>query len=54
MIGDHVGGWAGNLTSTQQQQHEQRTINNGPVLRLAANGTLGEAATEQEEAEEGE
>jgi hypothetical protein len=32
MIGDHVGGWAGNMTSgQQQQQHEQKMIKNGTI-----------------------
>jgi uncharacterized membrane protein YkoI len=32
MMGDHDGGWAGNLTSgQQQQQHEQRMSKNGTV-----------------------
>ena len=32
MMGDHVGGWAGNTTSgQQQQQHEQKMINNGTI-----------------------
>jgi uncharacterized membrane protein YkoI len=33
MMGDHVGGWAGNTTSSQQQQqqHEQKMINNGTI-----------------------
>jgi Peptidase propeptide and YPEB domain len=32
MMGDHVGGWAGNMTSgQQQQQHEQKMINNGTI-----------------------
>ena len=33
MMDDHDGGWAGNMTSGQQQQqnHEQRTIINGTI-----------------------
>jgi hypothetical protein len=32
MMGDHGGGWTGNVTSgQQQQQYEQRTINNGTI-----------------------
>jgi hypothetical protein len=32
MMGDHGGGWAGNMTSgQQQQQHEQKMINNGTI-----------------------
>ena len=32
LMGDHVGGWAGNTTfGQQQQQHEQKMINNGTV-----------------------
>jgi hypothetical protein len=32
MMGDHVGGWAGNTTSGQhQQQHEQKMISNGTI-----------------------
>ena len=31
MMGDHGRGWAGNMTSGQQQQHEQKTINNGTI-----------------------
>ena len=31
MMGDHGGGWVGNMTSGQQQQHEQKTINNGTI-----------------------
>jgi hypothetical protein len=32
MMEDHVGGWAGNMTSgQQQQQHVQKMINNGTI-----------------------
>lgn len=31
MMGDQGVGWAGNVTSGQQQQHEQRMINNGTI-----------------------
>ena len=31
LMGDHGGGWAGNMTSSQQQLHEQKTINNGTI-----------------------
>jgi hypothetical protein len=32
MMGDHGGGWAGNMMSgQQQQQHEQEMINNGTI-----------------------
>ena len=31
MMGDHVGNQLGNLTSSQQQQHKQKTINNGTI-----------------------
>ena len=34
LMGDHGGGWTGNMTSgqqEQQQQHEQRMINNGTI-----------------------
>jgi hypothetical protein len=32
MMGDHGGGWNGNMTSSQQQQqHEKRMINNGTI-----------------------
>jgi Peptidase propeptide and YPEB domain len=32
MMGDHVGGWTGNMTSgQQQQQHEQQIISNGTI-----------------------
>jgi uncharacterized membrane protein YkoI len=32
MMGDHGGGWAGNMTSGQKhQQHEQRIISNGTI-----------------------
>ena len=31
MMGDHGGGWAGNMTSGQQQLHEQKTTKNGTI-----------------------
>jgi hypothetical protein len=31
MMGDHEGTRLGNMTSSQQQQHEQETINNGTI-----------------------
>lgn len=31
MMGDHGVGWDGNVTSGQQQQHDQRMINNGTI-----------------------
>ena len=31
MMGDQGGGWAGNMTSGQQQQHGQKMINNGTI-----------------------
>jgi hypothetical protein len=31
MMRDHGGGWVGNMTSGQQQQNEQKTINNGTI-----------------------
>ncbi len=31
MMGDHGVDWAGNMTSGLQQQHEQKTINNGTI-----------------------
>jgi hypothetical protein len=32
MMGDHMGGWTGNMTSgQQQQQHEQKIISNGTI-----------------------
>jgi uncharacterized membrane protein YkoI len=31
MVGDHGGSWTENMTSEQQQQHEQKTINDGTI-----------------------
>jgi uncharacterized membrane protein YkoI len=31
MMGDHGGGWAGNMTAGQHQQYEQRMIKNGTI-----------------------
>jgi hypothetical protein len=31
IMGDHRENWLGNITSSQQQQHEQKTINNGTI-----------------------
>ena len=31
MMGNHGGVWTGNMTSGQQQRHEQKTINNGTI-----------------------
>jgi uncharacterized membrane protein YkoI len=58
MMGDHGGGWTGNVTSgQQQQQHEQRTINNGTIdleqiifqaINSKINTTLTQAMTTAE------
>jgi hypothetical protein len=31
IMGDHRENWLGNMTSSQKQQHEQKTINNGTI-----------------------
>ncbi len=57
MMGNHGGGWTGNVTSGQQQQHEQRMINNGTInleqiifqaINSKINTTLTQAMTTAE------
>ena len=50
MMGDHSGGWAGNMTSGQQQQHEQKaingTINLEQVIFQAINSRINTSLTQ--------